>query len=81
MLASRDEIVIGAFCQDPDPTGIVSFSKARDADLDSEDYLRIVLDTFVDGRTGYVFAVNPSGARFDGLVVDRSQAVVAASSR
>ena len=28
----------------------------------------IVLDTFLDGRSGYVFAVNPSGTRFDGIV-------------
>ena len=30
--------------------------------------MRIVLGPFVDGRSGYVFAVNPSGARFDALI-------------
>jgi hypothetical protein len=33
-----------------------------------EDYLGIILDTFKDGRSGYVFVVNPAGARSDGLV-------------
>jgi uncharacterized protein DUF5916 len=68
VLANTTEMIIGVLCNDPDPSGIVSFSKARDTELDDEDHVLIVLDTFLDGRTGYVFAVNPSGTRFDGLV-------------
>jgi hypothetical protein len=68
VIASPTELVIGVVCFDPDPSGIVSFSKARDTELDDEDHVLIVLDTFQDGRSGYVFAVNPSGTRFDGLV-------------
>ena len=36
--------------------------------LNDEDHVRIVLGPFLDGRSGYVFAVNPSGARYDGLI-------------
>jgi hypothetical protein len=68
ILATATEMFIGIQCLDPDPAGIVSFSKARDAELSEEDHVLIVLDTFLDGRSGYVFAVNPSGTRFDGLV-------------
>jgi hypothetical protein len=68
VLTSAGELIIGVVARDPDASGIVSFSKARDADLESEDHIVIVLDPFQDGRSGYVFAVNPSGARFDGLV-------------
>ena len=68
VLVHQTEIIIGAQCDDDDPAGIVSFSKARDSDLSDEDYLEFVLDTFGDQRSGYVFAVNPGGARFDGLV-------------
>jgi len=68
VLANATEIVIGVLCNDPNPAAIVSNSKARDAELDDEDHITIVLDTFRDGRSGYVFAVNPSGTRFDGLV-------------
>jgi hypothetical protein len=68
VLTSPSELIIGVLSRDPNPAGIVSFSKARDADLESEDHVLIVLDPFRDGRSGYVFAVNPSGARFDGLV-------------
>ncbi len=75
VLASAKEIVFGVVCHDTDPAGIVSFSKARDSELDEEDHIMLVLDTFQDGRSGYAFAVNPSGARFDGLVVSQGEEV------
>jgi hypothetical protein len=75
VLANSKEIVFGVTCHDADPAGIVSFSKARDSDLEEEDHILLVLDTFQDGRSGYVFAVNPSGARFDGLVVAQGEEV------
>ncbi|MEK6687429.1 MAG: DUF5916 domain-containing protein [Gemmatimonadota bacterium] len=73
VLASSSEIVIGVMAYDPSPERIVSFSKAVDSDLEDEDNIRLVFDTFRDGRTGYVFAVNPNGARFDGLVSNRGE--------
>ena len=75
VLANSKEIVVGVVCHDPDPAGIVSFSKARDSELEQEDHILIVLDTFQDARSGYVFAVNPSGARFDGLVITQGEDV------
>ncbi|HEU5260052.1 MAG TPA: DUF5916 domain-containing protein [Gemmatimonadales bacterium] len=75
VLVNPSEIIVGVLCRDTNPGGIVSFSKARDADLEQEDHVLIVLDPFQDGRTGYVFAVNPSGARFDGLVSEQGEEV------
>jgi hypothetical protein len=68
VLAGPKALVIGIVCDDPDPAGIVSFSVRRDAALAAEDHVRIVLGPFLDGRSGYVFAVNPSGARYDALI-------------
>ncbi len=68
VLAGPKAILVGIECDDPDPAGIVSFSKARDAVLTSEDHVRLVFGPFLDGRSGYVFAVNPGGARYDALV-------------
>jgi hypothetical protein len=68
VLAGAKVLVIGIECDDPNPSGLVSFSKQRDAALQSEDHVRIVLGTFLDGRSGYVFAVNPGGARYDALI-------------
>lgn len=75
VLANQNGIVVCARCYDNEPKGIVSFSKARDSELDEEDHIVIVFDTFLDARSGYVFAVNPTGARFDGLVVERGEDV------
>jgi len=68
VLVTPADIIIGVRCYDPDPRAIVSYTKARDIELDEEDHIVLILDTFQDGRSGYVFAVNPDGARFDGLV-------------
>ena len=68
VLAGAKAILIGIRCEDADPSGVVSFSVRRDAALGSEDHVRIVLGPFMDGRSGYVFAVNPSGARYDALI-------------
>lgn len=68
VLANASAIVIGVVCDDPDPTGIVTFTKQRDGALASEDHVSIVFDTFLDGLSGYEFQVNPGGARFDALI-------------
>lgn len=68
VLAGPKALAIGIVCEDPEPDGIVSFSVRRDAVLGSEDHVRVVLGPFMDGRSGYVFAVNPGGARYDGLI-------------
>jgi hypothetical protein len=68
VLAGPKALVFGIRCQDPEPSRIVAFTKERDGDLDLEDHVVVVLDPFRDGRSGYVFAVNPGGARLDALV-------------
>jgi hypothetical protein len=60
--------VIGIECEQPSDVPVVSFSVRRDATLTQEDYVGVVLGPFMDGRSGYVFAVNPSGARYDGII-------------
>lgn len=75
VLANPREIVIGLRCDDPNAAGLVSHSKARDSQLDEEDHVTLVFDTFLDGRSGYVFTINPSGARSDGLVVAQGEDV------
>lgn len=68
VLAGPDTLVIGIVCDAPDPSAVVSFSVRRDAPLGNEDHVRVVLGPFLDGRSGYVFAVNPSGARYDAII-------------
>jgi hypothetical protein len=67
VLVNAREILFGIVAYGASEVPIISYSKARDADLDDEDNIQIVIDGFQDGRSGYFFAVNPSGARVDGL--------------
>jgi hypothetical protein len=73
ILVNGEVVVIGIRADDPEPSRIVSYAKARDASLTSEDYVKFVLDTFMDGRSGYIFAINPGGARYDALIANRGE--------
>ena len=73
VLSTGAAIVFGIQAQDPDAARLTSFSRNRDASLTSEDHVRIVLDTYLDGRSGYVFIVNPHGARYDALVANQGE--------
>lgn len=73
VLAGPAMLVIGIRCDDTDAANIVSYARARDSDLSAEDHVRVILDPFLDGRSGYVFAVNAIGARYDALITDQGQ--------
>ncbi|HEC41255.1 MAG TPA: hypothetical protein ENI20_00310 [Bacteroides sp.] len=68
ILADQKNLYIGVICYDDQPDDIVSFSKARDSELENEDHIKLILDTYGDGRNGYIFAINPFAARYDALV-------------
>ena len=73
VLADEKALIIGIECKDSSLDDIVKFSKLRDADISNEDHIKIVLDPFMDGQSGYIFAVNPFGARYDALVSRRGE--------
>jgi hypothetical protein len=66
-------LYLGIVCRDRSPHDIVSTQLARDADLDVDDRITIVLDTFFDHRNGFFFQVNPAGARADGQVSNNAE--------
>ena len=73
ILASAKYLLIGVYAALPPGSGVTAFSKARDAELREEDHIRIVIDPFNDGRSGYLFAVNPLGARLDAQVTNQGE--------
>ena len=73
VIVTPDALVFGIRCEYADGTPIVTFARERDAPLQNEDHVRLVLDTFRDGRSGYVFAVNANGARYDALVSNNGE--------
>ncbi len=73
IMVDKKNIYLGIICKDPNPDGIVAFSKARDSKLENEDYLKFVFDTYGDGRSAYIFSINPFGARYDALASNRGE--------
>ena len=73
VLATDDALTIGIRAEQPPGVPIISFARDRDAALANEDHVRLVLDTYLDGRSGYVFAVNVNGARYDALVANQGE--------
>ena len=68
VLYDKVNLYIGAILYDSNPDGILAFQKQRDASLGTDDRFMWILDTFLDGRTGYFFEINAAGLMGDGLI-------------
>ena len=65
---TADALYIAAVCHDERPERIIVNSTGRDSDLDESDSFLVLLDTFRDGRNGFLFGTNPAGVEFDAQV-------------
>lgn len=61
---------IGLWCYDRQPESLIANRLKRDFEFYTEENVNIVIDTYGDKRNGYVFVVNPNGARADVQVLD-----------
>jgi hypothetical protein len=68
LLYDATRLIIGARLHDTAADGILGNQMQRDQSLSSDDRFIVTLDTFLDGRTGYIFQTNPLGALSDGLI-------------
>jgi hypothetical protein len=73
ILFDEQAIYIGIVCHELHPGGLVSTQLTRDANLDVDDRVTVVLDPFFDHRNGFFFQVNPAGARSDGQISNNAQ--------
>jgi hypothetical protein len=62
-----DTLYMGVICFDSEPDKWLGFQRGRDGGLGSDDRFQWTIDTFLDGRTGYFFEMNPSGLMADAL--------------
>jgi hypothetical protein len=60
-----DALYIAVRCYDSNMRGIRASQLRRDADLSSDDNVRLLIDSFDDRRSAFVFATNPNGALWD----------------
>ena len=66
----RDRIVLGVTCYDSEPGRLLGNQMQRDQPFAGDDRFMWSLDPYLDGRSGYFFEINPSGAMGDGLITD-----------
>src|SRR5919106_2288264 len=55
LLRDEDNLYIGVYAYDAEPGRIVSTQMARDASLNADDRIEIILDTFGDQRSAFYF--------------------------
>ena len=61
-------LYFGIRAYDERPSAIVASVMRRDMTQRTDDRIQIMLDTFGDRRNGYLFVVNPNGAKVDALI-------------
>jgi hypothetical protein len=64
----REALYLGVTCFDSEPDRWIGWQLRRDERLFSDDGFMWTIDTFLDGRTGYFFEMNPSGLMADALM-------------
>jgi hypothetical protein len=71
LLYDAEHLYIGVRAFDSSPDGIIATEMRRDSPrLLDEDNFQIILDTFRDSRSGYMFVTNPLGAKLEQQVFE-----------
>jgi hypothetical protein len=68
-----EAIYIGAVCFDRTPDRIIVSESRRDSPLENTDSFQVILDTYYDRRSGFVFGTNPTSLEYDGQVDNEGQ--------
>ncbi|MCC5917615.1 MAG: carbohydrate binding family 9 domain-containing protein [Cryomorphaceae bacterium] len=68
-------LYIGVWCYDSEPDKIIAKEMKRDFNDNLDDNVKIIIDTYNDKRNGFLFIVNPNGARADLQVFDNGSSV------
>ena len=67
---ASDAIYFGITAHDTEPHRIRATLVDRDRPASTDDWVRLLIDTFDDRRQAYAFYVNPYGIQSDGIWVD-----------
>ena len=66
-------LYVSAICYDANPELLVVSDARRDAPLDNTDAFLFIVDTYHDGRNGFMFGTNSIGAEYDAQVDNEGQ--------
>jgi hypothetical protein len=73
LLYDAEHLYIAVRAYDREPHELIARQRQRDGSVATDDRISISLDTFHDRRNGYLFQINPNGARRDGLIIDSAE--------
>jgi hypothetical protein len=74
ILYDAENLYLGVRAYDSQPDGIISTEMRRDSNrILDEDSFQIILDTFNDSRSGYMFVTSPYGAKLEQQISDEGQ--------
>ena len=70
VIYTANTLYIGLIFYDSNPQGILATDRRRDSKLENDDVVTVVLDTFHDHRSAFMFRTNPLGTQYDALITD-----------
>lgn len=74
ILHDGETLYLGVFAFDSEPEALTATEMRRDSErILQEDNFQIILDTFRDSRSGYMFVTNPLGAMLDQQVANEGE--------
>ncbi len=74
VLYDAAHLYIGVHASDAHPQGIIATEMRRDSPrLFEEDNFEVIIDTFRDSRSGYMFVTNPLGAKLEQQVFEEGE--------
>ena len=74
LMYDKNALYVGLHAFESSPAGVTATEMRRDSDrILSEDNFQIILDTFQDRRSGYMFVTNPLGAQLDQQVFNEGE--------
>ena len=65
VLRDAEALYVAVYAYDRNPPAIRASQLRRDADLSSDDNITVLIDSFHDRRSAFVFQTNPNGAMWD----------------
>ena len=75
VLYTATTLYVGVVCYDSGAGGILATERRRDNNLENDDTITILLDTFHDHRNSFLFRTNPLGTQYDAQITDEGNDV------
>ena len=70
---TSETLYFGVVCYTEDASTIIAADSRRDSDMTETDSFQIMLDTYLDGQSGFIFGTNPAGVEYDGQVTNEGR--------